>query len=77
MMYLSVKKVEPLDNYILKLKFENAEERKFDMKKYLEFGIFRDLKDLKLFETVKVKFDTIEWDNGADIDPEVLYKDSF
>jgi hypothetical protein len=46
------------------------------MKPYLEFGIFKELKDLHLFKTVKIRFDSIEWDNEADFDPEVLYKQS-
>ena len=54
----------------------NNEVRLFDMKPYLELGIFKSLKDKSLFNTVKVSFDTIEWSNGADIDPETLYEDS-
>jgi len=36
----------------------------------------RGVKDISLFNTVKVSFDTIEWDNEADLDPEFLYKES-
>ncbi len=46
------------------------------MKPYLDLGIFRELKDIKLFKTVKTSFDTIEWDNEADLDPEFLYQRS-
>ena len=46
------------------------------MKPYLNKGIFAELKDISLFNTVKVSFDTIEWDNEADLDPEFLYKES-
>jgi hypothetical protein len=75
-MYLAIKGVEPRDNYLLLLTFENGEKRQFDMKPYLDFGIFKELKDLKLFMTVKTSFDSIEWDNEADFDPEVLYQKS-
>ena len=75
-MYFAVKEVKPQDNYILILTFENGERRQFDMKPYLDLGIFQELKDLRLFKTVKTSFDSIEWDNEADIDPEVLYKGS-
>ena len=34
------------------------------------------LKDDKLFYTVKKSFDTIEWANEADFDPETLYQKS-
>jgi hypothetical protein len=72
----SVEYVKPLDNYELLLIFDNSEERIFDLKPYLSHGIFRGLKDISLFKTVKVSFDTIEWANGADLCPEVIYKDS-
>ena len=75
-MYLAVKDVKVMDNYKLILTFENNETRLFDMTPYLELGVFKTLKDENLFRTVKVSFDTIEWSNGADIDPETLYEDS-
>ena len=76
-MYLAVTQVKPLDNYNLLLTFENGEKRQFDMSPYLDLGVFRELKDEKMFRTVKTNFDTIEWDNEADIDPEILYQNSF
>jgi hypothetical protein len=75
-MYLAIKDVKPQDNYLLLLTFENGEKRQFDMKPYLDFGIFQELKDLRLFKTVKTSFDSIEWDNEADFDPEILYHKS-
>jgi hypothetical protein len=75
-MYPAVKEVMPLKNYILHLKFENGEIKHFDMKPYLNTGIFKELQNLNLFNTVRVSFDSIEWANEADIDPEVLYKNS-
>ncbi len=75
-MYLAIKDVKPQDNYLLLLTFENGEKRQFDMKPYLDFGIFQELKDLKIFKTVKLSFDSIEWDNEADFDPEILYQKS-
>jgi hypothetical protein len=56
------------------LTFENGERRLFDMTPYLDTGIFKELKDIKLFNTVRVSFDSIEWANEADFDPEVLYE---
>ena len=75
-MYQGVKNVKPLDDYKLWLLFENDEQRIFDMKEYLEHGIFAELKDKKLFNTVHISFDSIEWGNGADLDPESLYEKS-
>jgi len=76
-MYLSVISVKPLPEYKLHLIFENNEERILDMKTFLDKGIFSFLRDEKMFDTVKVSFDSIEWDNGADLDPEFIYESSY
>jgi len=75
-MYLSVESVKPLEGYKLLIKFENGEERVFDVCPYLDTGKFTELRSLPLFNSVVVKFDTIEWPNHLDIDPEVLYEKS-
>lgn len=72
-MYLSVISVRALEDYKLFLEFENNEKKVFDVKPYLEIGKFKELKDERLFKSVKVKFDSIEWDNMLDLDPELLY----
>ncbi len=73
-MYFAVKAVEPINNFKLLLTFENGEKRQFDMNPFLNNGIFKELNEVELFNTVHLSFDTIEWDNEADIDPETLYK---
>ena len=75
-MYFGVTHVTPLSNYMLRLRFKNGEEKIFDMNPYLETGIFKELKDENVFKTVRVNFDTVEWANEADIDPETLYHES-
>ena len=75
-MYLAVKEVKPINNYNLILTFENGEIRQFDMNPYLNIGIFQELKDVSVFNSVRLSFDTIEWNNEADLDPELLYKNS-
>jgi len=72
--YPAVKKVKAMDDFQLILAFSNKETRLFDMKPYLDKGIFRQLRDVSLFNTARVSFDTVEWENEADFDPEVLYK---
>ena len=76
-MYLAVKDVKPLENYRLLLKFENDEEKIFDVKPYLNIGKFQELKDENLFKSVRVSFDSIEWANQLDLDPELLYEKSY
>ncbi|HLG34645.1 MAG TPA: DUF2442 domain-containing protein [Bacteroidia bacterium] len=74
--YIGVRKVKPVEDYKLLLTFSNGEQRLFDMKPFLNKGIFKELRDMELFQTAHVSFDTVGWDNDADFDPEVLYMDS-
>ena len=74
-MYWTVKSVKPLENYWLHLIFANGEQRYYDVKPLLNIGVFRTLKDLEMFRTVKVAFDSIVWKNEVDIAPETLYHD--
>lgn len=75
-MYLSVINVKPIEGYKLLIKFENDEERIFDVSPYLNIGKFAELKNVSLFNSVTVRFDTIEWANHLDMDPEFLYEKS-
>jgi hypothetical protein len=75
-MYLSVNNVKALNDYELELTFENNEIKIFDVKPYLDTGLFAKLKDENYFKMVKISYDTIEWPNGIDMDPEVLYEKS-
>lgn len=68
--------VEPIQDYRLHLTFEDHREGIVDLAEIIEFsGIFEPLKNPAYFATVYVDPDlgTICWDNGADIDPVVLY----
>jgi hypothetical protein len=75
-MYPRLISVAPLPDYQLLLTYENKERRLFSMKSYLDRGVFAQLRDENLFHSVRVSFDTIEWSNGADLCPEVLYTQS-
>ena len=48
-----VKKVSPNSNYTIRLIFDNGEEGVFDVKPYLDKGIFKELRDLHVFNSVK------------------------
>jgi hypothetical protein len=39
----------------------------------MNLGLFKELKDLSLFQTATVKSGTVVWDNGLDICPDTLY----
>jgi hypothetical protein len=75
-MYFAVKAVTPVENYKHCLTYKNGEEKIFDMTPYLEIGKSKALKDESVFKKGRVCFDTVEWESGADIDPETLFFDS-
>jgi hypothetical protein len=68
--------VVSMANYEVLLTYENNEKRIFNLTPYLNTGLFSELKNEDVFQSVKISFDTIEWVNGIDIDPEELYKNS-
>jgi len=74
MTYPAVTSVTALPDYRLLLGFANGDQRVFDVRPYLDNGVFSALKDVSVFRSVRVNFDTIEWANGADLCPEVLYE---
>ncbi len=62
--------------YQIHLRFEDGIEGTIDLAQIITFsGIFAPLQDPAYFATVQVNPDlgTIAWDNGADLDPDVLY----
>jgi hypothetical protein len=73
-MSITVKAVEPTENYNLILTFENGEKRRFDMNPFLSKGDYKELKDVSKFNSVKIHSHTLVWENDADIDHSVLYK---
>ncbi|MBF0200342.1 MAG: DUF2442 domain-containing protein [Desulfamplus sp.] len=71
-----VKKVLPNPDYTIHLTFDNGEKKVFDVKPYLDKGIFRELKDLKVFNSVKTMIGSIQWKGGQDFCPDTLYLES-
>ncbi len=71
-----VKSVEATKDYILEIIFSNNEKKRFDIKPYLNFGLFNELRDPALFNTAKAQLGTVTWQNGLDICPDTLYLES-
>jgi len=69
-----VRKVFPLIGYKLKIEFANNEV--FDMSPYINIGVFKELKDVKIFNTAAESLGTVVWKNGQDLCPDTLYLDS-
>ena len=64
------------DDYKLELLFDNGEEKIFDLKPYLDYKFFENLKNYSYFNSVKIGGLSIEWPNGEDICPDELYFNS-
>ena len=71
-----IKDVKPNMDYKLTLTFSNDEVKIFDMKPYLDKGIFKELKNISLFNSVMPFLGSIKWKNGQDLCPDTLYLDS-
>lgn len=54
-------------NYTLYVELSNGRSGIFDVKPYLEKGVFRELKDQKYFQKVKPFFCGIAWPNEQDL----------
>jgi hypothetical protein len=72
-MFIEVVKAEYLDGYRLSLLFNNGERRIVDLRDSLKGTVFAPLKNIDYFKRFSIKFNTVEWDNGADFAPEYLY----
>jgi hypothetical protein len=68
-----VEDVKPNPDYTLTVTFINGEVKVFDVKPYLDKGIFRELRDKSLFNSVKPFLGSIQWRNGQDFCPDTLY----
>jgi hypothetical protein len=69
-------RVRPRDGYRLEIEFEDGLSGVMDLGDVITFtGIFEPLKSRNYFVQVHVNRETgtIEWPNGADLDPDVLY----
>jgi len=72
-MYPGVCEVTSQKDFSLIIVLDNGEKRSLDMKPYLDFGVFKKIRDYEKFKRVRMAFDTIEWDEGVDLDPEFIY----
>ena len=73
---IRVESVEPLEKHTVRITFKDGLQKEIDLEMFLRGEIFEPIrKDLEIFRSVKVIGGTIGWDNGADIDPDVLYYD--
>ena len=77
-MHPCVTAVQVIPPYCLRLAFEDGTSGQIDARAWVENspGIFAELRDPGEFAKVYINHEsgTIEWPNGADVDPETLYE---
>ena len=74
MLQPNVTKVTPMSDYRLLVEYETGEQRIFDVKPYISGEWYGELKDEKVFCSVKPCGSTVEWEDGQDIAPHELYE---
>ena len=68
--------VDTLENFRVALRFSDGTQKEVDLAPFLWGPVFENIRsDPDVFRSVHVVGSTIGWDNGADIDPYVLYYD--
>jgi hypothetical protein len=71
-MYWDVTLVKPLSDFRIYVEIEDGRKGIFDLKPYLEIGVFRELKDVNYFNKVDVFLGAVTWPHEQDIAPETL-----
>ena len=72
--FLEITKAEYIDGYRLRLYFNTGEVRIADLESSLVGEVFLPLRNIEMFKRFTVKFDTVTWENEADLAPEYLYE---
>ena len=74
-MFFDVKEAQYIDNYKIKLRFEDGSTGIADLSDYpSKKNVFRAFLDMNYFREFRVEYGTIIWGNGElDIAPETLY----
>ena len=68
--------VDALDGHVLRLTFTSGEVGLYSCAHLLDFGVFRELKDMNYFKQVAVCDGTVAWPHEQDICPDTLYLDA-
>ena len=68
-----LKSVKTKRNYQLLVKFDNGENRLFDVKPYLKERQYHDLKDSKLFSKARIEDGDVCWGDSIRFNSELVY----
>lgn len=68
--------VKVLEDYKLELTFDNNVVKIKDMKSHLNTGVFKALRKKDMFNSVRLNFGTISWNDDIDMCADYLYETS-
>lgn len=68
----NVTEFEILPEHKIKVTLSNGKRGIFDVKPYLDKGIFNELKDYNYFRNAHIEYGTITWQNGQDFSPNTI-----
>ena len=75
-MHPRVTAVVARDGHKLEITFANGEVGVFDCAHLLDFGVFKELRDVRYFKEVRAEGGSVVWPHEQDICPDTLYEDS-
>ena len=64
--------VKPLADHCIYVELADGRCGVFDLKPYLDHGVFRELRDLAYFNRVGIQWGAVTWPHEQDIAPETL-----
>lgn len=73
---IKVVAVKANHDYTLDLKFDDGSVKRFDVKPYLKYEVFKELRDLSYFKQATIAFGTVQWPHQQDISPDTLFLES-
>jgi len=73
---IEVNSVEAIPDFGLLLTFTNGQRKRFDMRPYLHYPVFRRLENPAYFALARIDYGTVTWPGNIDIAPETLYERS-
>ncbi len=63
---------EIMTDHRIKVTLSNGKSGIFDVRPYLDRGIFKELKNYDYFRRARIEFGTLTWPNEQDFSPETI-----
>lgn len=66
-------KVVAMPDYSIEAEFATGEVRRFDMRPYLDYPSYTELREPGMFLRTRVEHGTVVWTEDIDLSPDTLY----